>query len=228
MPRATTRTGSNRSGAYDRIRSDILSGRVAPGTKLPFAALVEDYQCSIGAIREALQRLSEQGLVVSEWQQGFRVVDITVDDLLDLTQARCEIEVLALRYAIESGDVTWESDAVAAHHRLDRTPMYDAEDPARFSEDWVDAHHRFHSALLAGCSNARILAVANSLRDSGELYRRWSAPLHDKKRDIAGEHRAILDAVVARNADLASALLATHIRRTTDKLIEGTAAPAQH
>ncbi|WP_229480101.1 GntR family transcriptional regulator [Mycolicibacterium mageritense] len=206
---------------YDALRADILSGRLAPGVKLPFNSLVDQYRCSIGAIREALQRLAEQGLVISEWQQGFRVVDVTVDDLRDLTVARCEIETLALRYAVEHGDVAWEAAAVSAHHVLQRAPMYDPDDPARFSDEWVQAHQRFHSALLAGCGNVRILSIANALRDSAELYRRWSAPLHDRDRDIEAEHRAILDAVVARDGELASDLLTAHIQRTTDKLIEG-------
>lgn len=213
-----------RSGAYERIRADILGGRLAPGARLPFAELVERYQCSVGAIREALQRLAEQGLVVTEWQQGFRVVDVSAEDLVDLTDARCEFEVVALRYAMSHGDVTWESVAIAAHHRLARTPMYEDDAPMRFTEEWVDAHNNYHSALMAGCTNRRILAVANNLRDSAELYRRWSGPVYDKSRDIAGEHRAILDAVVNRDTDLAAGLLTAHIRRTTDKLLDDSVA----
>lgn len=222
VAKPTTRTRSQRSGAYERIRGDILGGRIEPGTKLPFASLVEQYQCSIGAIREALQRLAEQGLVETEWQQGFRVVEISAADLIDLTDARCEFEVLALRYAIAGGDVDWEADAVSAHHRLARAEMYEDDDPPRFTEEWVDAHNRFHLSLMAGCPNRRILAAATNLRDSAELYRRWSAPLHDKGRDIAGEHKAILDAVVRRDADRAADLLVAHIRRTTDKLLDDT------
>lgn len=220
MTQATNKRRVQRGGAYERIRADILGGRIQPGAKLPFANLVEEYECSIGVIREALQRLVEQGLVHTEWQQGFRVVDISVEDLQDLTDARCEFEVLALRYAIRHGDLTWEADAISAHHLLARTPMYTEDGPTRFTEGWVGAHNRFHAALVAGCSNRRILAAANSLRDSAELYQRWSAPIHDRERDIAGEHRAILDAVVERNTDPAAELLTAHIRRTTDKLLD--------
>ncbi|KWX67083.1 GntR family transcriptional regulator [Mycobacterium sp. NAZ190054] len=221
MTPAVAKSRAQRSGAYERLRSDILGGRIEPGTRLRFAALVEQYGCSIGAIREALQRLAEQGLVESEWQQGFRIVDISAGDLIELTDARCEIEALALRYAISSGDVRWEADAISAHHVLERTPMYETVDGTlRFSEEWVIAHNNYHAALMAGCGNRRILAAAHNLRDAAELYRRWSAPLHDQARDIAGEHKAILDAVVGRDAALADSLLRAHIRRTTDKLLE--------
>jgi DNA-binding GntR family transcriptional regulator len=217
---ASTPARATKAGVFDDLRSDILAGRLDPGSKLPFAALVTRFGCSVGAIREALQRLAEQGLVISEWQQGFRVTDISPEDLADLTDARCEIEILALRYAIKNANVEWEAQAMSAHHILDRTPMYDESDPARFSEQWIEAHAAFHDALLLGCPNRRIRTVALSLRESAELYRRWSAPLHDRDRDIAAEHRAIIDAVVARDVDLASGLLCTHIRRTTNKLLE--------
>ncbi|AWT51478.1 GntR family transcriptional regulator [Mycolicibacterium smegmatis] len=220
---ASSSTRVTKTAVFDDLRADILSGRLEPGSRLPFAALVDRFGCSIGAIREALQRLVEQGLVVSEWQQGFRVVEISPEDLTDLTDARCEIEVLALRYAIRDASVDWEAQAISAHHILDRTPMYDDADPDRFSDSWVEAHAAFHDALLVGCPNRRIRAAALSLRESAELYRRWSAPLHDRDRDIPGEHRAIIEAVVDRDADLAAALLCKHIRRTTDKLIGTTA-----
>jgi DNA-binding GntR family transcriptional regulator len=204
---------------YEALRSDILAGRIAPGTRLGFAALVDSYGCSVGAIREALQRLSEQALVIAEPKRGFRVMDVSAGDLRDLTEARCAIEVLAVRYAIERGDLAWETGVVAAHHRLERTPQYSEADPGRFSDEWAIAHAAFHQALLDGCTNTRILATATALRDSAELYRQWSAPQHDRDRDIAGEHRAILQASVARDADLACELLTVHIQRTTDALL---------
>ena len=221
---STTKTGALRgvtrsSAAYDSLRGDILAGRRAPGSKLPFADLVKQYGCSIGSLREALQRLTEQGLVESEVQQGFRITPVSPEDLRDLTEARQEVEVLALRYAIRDGDVTWEGECVAALHVLDREPQFSPEDPGRFSERWALIHGQFHQTLLNGCHNHRILSIASSLRDSAELYRRWSAPIADRGRDIAGEHRALLNATVTREADLACQLMTAHIHRTTEKLL---------
>jgi DNA-binding GntR family transcriptional regulator len=228
MVRLRERPGasSTRSGAvYEELRRDILAGRLKPGSKLPFAALAEKYGCSMGSVREALQRLAEQGLVESIAQQGFRVVSVSVDDLIDLTAARCEIEALALQYAIADGDVAWEGSAVAALHILERIPQFDSEDPSRQSDEWAAAHDNFHLALLSGCKNRRILATAIALRDAAELYRRWSAPLHDRHRDVSGEHRAMLDAAVGRRADEATEVLRAHIQRTTDKLLPALAEP---
>lgn len=219
LPLAGDRSRTTR--VYEAIRGDILAGRVPPGSRLGFAGLVETYESSIGAIREALNRLLEQGLVTSEPKRGFRVMAISTDDLRDLTTARCEIEVLALRYAVRQGDTQWEANVIAAHHMLERAEQFEPRDPRRFGDAWVAAHTRFHEALLGGCRNTRILSCATTLRDSAELYRMWSAPQHDRSRDIEGEHRDIMAAAVGRDEARAAELLTWHIQRTTDALLVG-------
>jgi DNA-binding GntR family transcriptional regulator len=73
--------------------------------------------------------------------------------------------------------------------------------------------------MLRGCGNDRLYGVAVALRDAASLYRWWSGPVgHDYRRDVELEHRQILDAVVARDPDTATGLLARHIQRTSDAL----------
>src|SRR3954447_15366630 len=137
-PRASVQPARHRSPlaaitrgeqVFSQLRADILSGRVLPGTRLRFADLTERYDCSTSVVREGLTRLAEQGLVEAEPQHGFSVTSLSDDDLDDLTTARCELEGLVLRMSIEHGDIAWESEVVAAHHALDRTPMANAADP---------------------------------------------------------------------------------------------------
>ncbi len=204
---------------YAQLRADILTGRILPGTKLRFADLTERYDCSTSVVREGLTRLAEQGLVQSEPQHGFHVTSLSWDDLEDLTTARCELEGLVLRISIEHGDIAWESEVVAAHHSLDRTAMETEGDPILMTEEWTQAHSRFHSALLAACPNQRLRNMALSLRDAAELYRRWSRPIgHDEHRDVRGEHRALVEAALRGDATEAVRLLHEHLRRTTRAL----------
>lgn len=214
--------------ALKALRGDILAGRLIPGQKLPFAELCANYSVSVGVIREALSRLVEQGLVQVEPQQGFRVTPISGPDLVYLTEARREIETLTLRHAIAEGGVSWESEVLAAHYRLRRCPRLDPEDPVRLNDDWVEAHAVFHATLLDGCRNPRLKAIALQLRDSAELYRRWSVPLgHRPQRDIEGEHQAIVDAVTAGDTEGAIQALDHHIALTTELLLDsGLAVPA--
>ncbi|RFA12093.1 hypothetical protein B7R22_16800 [Subtercola boreus] len=206
------------------LRGDILSGRLVPGQKLAFAELCTRYSVSVGVIREALSRLVEQDLVRAAPQQGFFVTAISRTDLLHLTEARCEIEPIALRHAITDGDILWESEVLAAHHRLANAPLVTSDAPDRLSEEWAERHSVFHETLLLGCENPRLRAIAGQLRASAELYRRWSFPMdHEQHRDIAGEHASIVDAILARDADLAVKRLVEHISTTTALLLESGA-----
>lgn len=204
---------------YMGIRTEILSGQRRPGARLPTAELTKTFDASVGVVRESLLRLVELGLVQVRPMQGFFVTDVTADDLRDLTEARLEIETLALRYSIQQGDADWEAQLVGAHHLLSLTHRQQEGVAERFTADWGKAHGNFHSALIAGCRNRRILGVAQRLRDSAELYRRWSVEVDPYAgRDIRGEHDALLKAALDRDADLAVERLVEHIQRTDEVL----------
>lgn len=215
-----TRSGTRAEAAFAALRADILAGRLLPGQRLQFGDLTGLYGTSVGVLREALSRLAEQGLVLAEPQQGFRVVPVSPEDLRDLTAARVEIETVALQRSLEHGDLAWESRLIAAHHVLDGTPQLVEGDPLRVNEEWAIAHARFHDVLLEACPIRRLREIARSLRDSAELYRRWSRHLGSEgSRDIPGEHRALLDAAIAHDAARATSLLAEHIQYTTKAVL---------
>lgn len=208
---------------YKVLRADILAGRLLPGQRLKFPELCSQHSLSVSVVRETLTRLAEQGLVHAEAHQGFRVVSLSLEDLHELTTARLELEGLVLRRAVVDGDVSWEASVLAAHHTLERTPVLAEDDASRISDQWAIAHAAFHQALLNGCANDRLRSIALSLRDSAELYRRWSVPLGKRPdRDLPAEHRGLLEAAIAHDAELAAERLAAHILRTTELLTSGT------
>ncbi|WP_033290359.1 GntR family transcriptional regulator [Amycolatopsis jejuensis] len=207
-------------GVYRDLRADILGGRMTPGQRLKFPELSERYSTSVGAAREALTRLTAEGLVKTKPHLGYTVTPLSHEDLADLTKARVEIESLVLRLSVFEGDVQWEARAVAAHHLLERTPLADPDAPDRPSDAWSEAHAAFHLALLDGCSNRRLLTTARTLREEAELYLRWSVTFGDEPdRDLPGEHKALLDAALSRNGELAAELLRDHIAHTAQLLI---------
>jgi DNA-binding GntR family transcriptional regulator len=220
-----TSTTTKAERVFERMRADILAGRLRPGSRLRYAELCGHYETSTGVLREAMLRLSEQGLVKGEPQQGFQVVDLSVEDLRDLTEARVVLETLVFRSAVAEGDLDWETRILASHHRLSRTSQFDVADPDRLSDEWVAEHAEFHRALLDGCTNRRLKEIASSLRDTAELYRRWSLPLGSGiERDVAAEHEALLSAVLARDADRAVDALTNHISLTSRILLDTFAA----
>jgi DNA-binding GntR family transcriptional regulator len=216
-------TGESKTRAdriYQELRADILSGRLSPGQRLPFAELCGRYDVSIGVLREVLPRLTEQGLVSAEPQIGFRVMSVSEDDLLQLTEARVAIETLVLRQSIEHGDLSWESALLAAHHTLAHTPVHTAG--GEVNHGFLEAHANYHETLLAASPNRRLFAIANRLRDTAELYRVWAHSRPQAKgRDFAREHQRILDATLARDTDRAVGELSGHIEKTSQILLAG-------
>jgi DNA-binding GntR family transcriptional regulator len=211
---ASTRTDE----VYQVLRKDLLNGRIAPGEKLRLLELSARFEVSQSVTREVLIRLAEQGLVVATPQRGFRVRDLSVHDIEALTEARVQIELVTLQFAIERGDIHWETSVVAGHHLLEKTPVASAD--GQFNEDWPERHRAFHRALLFGSANPHLEAIAGELRDRSELYRRWYWALtDDTDRDLATEHRLLMELSLARETNSAQSLLRTHIERAPLKLV---------
>jgi len=217
-----TRAGSTTrvEDVYQRLRADILNGRHEPGSRLRVEALKEEYGASSGVLREALPRLVGQGLATFAPQQGFRVVEVSTATLRDLTAARVVIETHVVRESLTHGTIEWESDVLAAHHNLARTPFVDEN--GAINERWLSAHARFHQALLDGCPNQHLRQVATQLREAAEVYRCWARrPTEHSDRDTAAEHRIICERALERDVPGTVEALRNHIELTTELLLGG-------
>ncbi|MFC4049945.1 GntR family transcriptional regulator [Actinomadura syzygii] len=223
-PRADAKP-TNADRVYEQIRADIFAAVLEPGSRLKFPELCAGYGTSVGVAREALSRLVADRLVRFQPRLGYSVAELSHAELVDITLARVEIEGATFRLAVTHGDVGWESEILAAHHRLSRIDTAQFTASAKVLDDWYLAHGAFHHALLTGCPSTRMIEVSSRLREESELYRRWAGPLgNENDRDVAGEHRAILDAALERDADRAAELLRDHIARTTQVLLSGVGA----
>ena len=206
--------------AYAGLRADLLACRILPGKKLKIQDLCDRFSVSLGAIREALSRLTSEGLVTAEPQRGFRAAPISAADLADLTMVRVEIDTLCLKRAIARGDVDWEARLIAAAHSLARTPEREPEDQARTNEEWAAAHASFHFALIDGCGSPWLIQLHTQLYAQSERYRRLSVPFAGRRRNVNKEHNAIVKAALARDTETAVSLLAAHFERTAQILLD--------
>lgn len=202
------------SSVYERLRRDILIGRLQPDEKLRIDALRAAYEVGASPLREALNRLSAEGLVIQEDQRGFRVAPVSLDDLRELTRTRCWLNEIALRESITRGDRAWEERVVLTHHRLARTPVY-SDASSKLDSEWERRHRAFHAALISGCGSRWLTTFCESLFDQADRYRFLSVYAHEH-RDFVGEHRAIAEAALARDTDLAVRLLVHHISKTAE------------
>ena len=200
--------------AYRRLRTEILSGHLRPGSRLRAEQLKAEYQVGSSTVREALSLLIADALVTAEGQRGFRVAPISMEDLADVTEMRKMMETRALRDSIAHGDDNWEAELVAAFHRLTKVEERLDEGRAQLVDDWEGRNRAFHEALIAGCRSKWLRHFRNILYQQSERYRRFALVSGNIPRDIHDEHQAILDATLARDADRACRLTEEHIDRT--------------
>ena len=181
--------------------------------------LAQRFGASMTVIREALTRLTEQGLVVSSPHRGFSVMALSGEDLRDLTVMRVRLEGQALRDSIELGALEWATRTVASHFAMDRTPTFRGD--GTVNPEWQQCHRAFHHALISGCGSPRLIAIAAALRDSADIYRAWGRSLaRDTRRDVAREHGEIMTFALDGDADGAVQALTAHIERTAVVLLK--------
>lgn len=205
---------------FASLRDEILACRMPPSSKIRITTICERFHVSLGAAREALSRLVSDGLVRSEPQKGFTVAPVSLAELQDLTEARIRIEGCCLEAAITSGDLEWETQIVAATHRLRRIEPKRPGHPTELNPDWSEAHATYHLALVGACRNKVLLRLRAMLYDESERYRHWCLPLVTAKstRNVLQEHQAIADAVVARELAASIDLMRAHLQATADLL----------
>lgn len=205
----------------EQLKHDILDGVWTPGARLSPADLAIRYAASKTVVREALATLSGSGLVKLAPNRGFFVMSLSLRELRVLTDLRCYTEGMALRLSIELGGQDWETRVVSSHYRLERAHRRRLEDPTRTDHGWALEHRHFHSSLVSASGIPIMTATTTSLADATEMYRRWSAvSAAGARRDVEGEHRAILEAALERDADRAVELLTQHYETTLGVLLE--------
>ncbi|TYL97854.1 GntR family transcriptional regulator [Bradyrhizobium rifense] len=201
---------------YEQLRRDIIQGTLPPGEKLRIEVLRTRYNVGGTPLREAMNRLSTEGLVTQSDQRGFRVTPVSADDLLELTRTRCWINEVTLRESIGRGGREWEEQVLLALHRLSRVPV--VVDSSRMNPEFSELHRVFHGALLAGCGSRWLMDFNDLLFDCAERYRNLLAVI-GTVRDVHGEHRAIAEAAIARKTALAIGLLNDHYEKTSAALL---------
>jgi GntR family carbon starvation induced transcriptional regulator len=210
-----------------RLRDEILNGALRPGARLRLDALRERYAVSAGTVREALSRLVAEGLVLIDGQRGFRVMPVRAEEVVDIMETRLLLESHALRRAIARADVEWEGEIVAIQHRMMRIEEAAATaqwKDASLAAAWHDANREFHLALVRGGGSEWVQRFLATLADQTRRYGR--RVLHEPvaATSFAEEHRRLIDAILARDADAACAILAEHLDTVRKGLLAELAA----
>jgi len=206
------------SSVYQQLLDDILAGKLKPGHKLRLQILKNEYQVGNSPLREALNRLSSNGMVMREENKGFRVSSATVAELEELIRTRCWLEEIAIRESIKHADDEYDERIVLAYHRLSKIKA--DSDRAYLSPEHEQKHREFHQAILSACQSNILLGYCAQLHDQTIRYRNLAEVVEYREGHENEEHRAIRDAVLERDADKAVDLLNSHYNVTAKIVID--------
>ena len=197
---------------HAHLRAEILANRLTAGSELQETALAAELGVSRGPVREAIGRLATEGLVVVRPRRGAVVRGLSKDDFLEAYQVREALEAMAARLA--TGRL--EEDELA---RLGQLTAKMAEHAERDEVDaFFEANGAFHTALVDASGNQRLRDLYAQLLGQMNRYQRRSLALRGSLRQSVSEHRAILDALAARDPDRVARLVADHIRVPQQRL----------
>lgn len=200
---------------YDRLRENLIIGAFAPGTKLKPQYLKDQLSCTTGVVREALIRLAGEGLVDFESQRGFRAIVPTEKSFYEVTHLRTLIECEGARLSIQNGDMDWEADLIAAHHKLAHLEerMRSEADLRSLLEVWSRYEWTFHSTLLSACGSDLLKEQHRAIFDKFRLHLLAKARSFGFRGEVTiREHGDILAAALARDVDACQQAIQKHFR----------------
>jgi DNA-binding GntR family transcriptional regulator len=196
--------------AYRRIRGDIIGGLLDPSQKLKLEGLREAYGVSISTLRELLNRLTSEGLIVAEGARGFEVAPISVQNFKEVANLRQLLESHALEESFAAGDMEWEGRVVAAHHKLSLVEARMLDGNRAAPDVWKRYDFEFHHALLSACGSKVLLDTHSAVFDK---YLRYLIIAVVFRGEVtAREHRALLDCALKREVRTAKDVLVRHIQ----------------
>jgi DNA-binding GntR family transcriptional regulator len=196
--------------AYRRIRTDIIRGTLPPGQRLRLDSLKENYAVSISTLRELLNRLTSEGLIVAEGARGFEVSPVSPENFKEIANLRQLLESHALSQSFALGDMEWEGRVVAAHHKLNTMEARILQGDHSVTHLWKRYDWEFHHALLSACGSKVLLETHSAVYDK---YQRYLMIAVIFRGDVAArEHRQLLDCALRRDVPAAQAILVKHIQ----------------
>lgn len=197
------------SWIYDVLRQDLLNGKFVAGERLAISSLKSRYDIGLSPLREALNRLAAYGLLVQEDQRGFSVPRLDRKNLDDITDMRRELEGMALERAIMKGDAEWESELLAAAHRL-KCAFASPDQMIK----WEQMHTRFHRTLVSACGSVWLIRFIEQLHDQFDRYRRLAPSVPVMRQTLDAQHSELMEVALSRDLKAARALIDDHIDRS--------------
>jgi DNA-binding GntR family transcriptional regulator len=189
----------------ETIEEQIATGELPPGCALDEATLAEQHGVSRTPVREALIQLAAEGLIEIRPRRGAVVTSIGPGRLLEMFEVMAELEAMCARLAARRMSAAERADLLAAHQACE------AARTDQDSDAYFYCNERFHAAIYAGSHNAFLSEQAQQLQRRLRPYRRLQLRVRNRISTSFAEHETIVNAILAGDANTASAALRDHV-----------------
>jgi DNA-binding GntR family transcriptional regulator len=196
---------TNSSSSYDALRAAIVRGDIAPDARLVEADVSATFNMSRGAVRTALIRLEQDGLVVREPHRGARVRKVSNEEAVEILQARAVLEGLAARQAAERIDEAGKEHLAACLVR--QRELLELGDLLGAS----DANADLHAVLLELSGHGTARRLIHALHSQTVRYQYRTILIPGRSAASVDEHEAIVEAVIDGRPDDADAAMRRHL-----------------
>lgn len=198
---------------YEKIEADILSGKYERGEVLTELKLCETLGVSRTPVREALRRLVDDH-IIEEGTRGCTVLGISREDLRDIYEIRCEIEGIAAQRAANRIS---EEEIAKLKELIDLQEFYCAKNDADHIKS-VD--NDFHYLIYRFSGSNILYTTLMPLHKKIQKYRKASVENKTRSSQSYEEHKAILEALIAKNGELAKEKMALHVRNAYNHIVD--------
>lgn len=200
--------------AYDFVREQIINLGLKPSEYITDKQIAEQLGISRTPVREAFQRLEKEGLLVTEARKGWRVYSLTLEDIYEIFELKIAIEGIGVRKAAECQDEGLRKELSEALEYMKKASKNDNRD------EWLEADVHLHNTLFLMADNVRAERIVANLNDQWHRLRLGYDAVQGRTAKSVKEHEAIVNSVLAGDAEEAELQIDIHLTRVRDDLIQ--------
>ncbi|MBW4658230.1 MAG: GntR family transcriptional regulator [Drouetiella hepatica Uher 2000/2452] len=212
------RSKSLHEQTYQALRTNILSGRLAPGDRLVETHLAQALQVSRTPIREAMRQLQREGLIIGDAQEGLRVTSISVIDTKHLYDCRMGLEQVSILGACQYASA--EELHMIERYVLQAEKLMQRPDSELNSFQLLDLDYQFHHAIAVSSGNPWLVTLLDQVFDKMTLLRAQTTRQNPKVLEIRVEHRQIYQAIADRDVEAAAAAMQRHLMTSKVRVVQ--------
>ena len=210
---ATESTTTFQEHAYDFVKAQIMNLDLKPGAYVTDSQVAEELDISRTPVREALRRLEQEGLLVSQARRGWKIYTLSLEDIHEIFDIKETLEGLIARRAAECQDEELQGALRESIVRMNAAA--EADDP----DAWQEADSQLHEVIFTMGANERAASVIRNLNDQWHRVRIGFVAMQGRIERSNPEHEAIVESILAGDGEQAEQLMRAHLNNVRQELV---------